>query len=128
MHDDSQELHNEVEQTEMSALLLAAFITCHVAEDASQITPAWQMLTGSSHPSSTHPSRSVWLSHGGTQEAPSSSCSANGSLLIAGLWKGTSDASLEGEPVRDGSGFRSSPSQTAQITSIISSDGLGGIT
>lgn len=47
MHEDFQELHNEEEQTEMSALLLAPFITWHVAEDASQIAPAWQMPTDS---------------------------------------------------------------------------------
>lgn len=46
MHEDFQELHNEKEQMEMSALLLAPFITWHVAEDASQIAPVWQMLTG----------------------------------------------------------------------------------
>ena len=47
MHEeDFQELHNEEEQMEMSALLRAPFITWHVAQDASQITPAWQMPTG----------------------------------------------------------------------------------
>jgi len=47
MHEeDFQALHNEEEQMEMSALFLAPFITWHVAEDASQITLAWQMLTG----------------------------------------------------------------------------------
>lgn len=127
MREDFQGLHSEGEQMALSALLRVPFITWQVAEDASQIAPAWQMLTGFRHRSSTRPSRTIWLSHTGSQEALSNSCSANDALLIAGLWKGTSDAPFEGEPFRDGCGFRSSPSQTAQITSSTSSNGLGSI-
>lgn len=127
MHEDLQELHKEEDQMELSALLLAPFITWHVAEDASQIAPAWQIPTGSSHRSSTHPSHTIWLSHAGSQEALSNSCSANASLLIAGFWKGTSDAPLEGEPFRDGFGLGPLPLRKAQISSTTSSDGLGSI-
>lgn len=98
-----------------------------LAEDASCIALAWQLLPGSYCRASTHPSCTIWLSHTGSQEAPSNSCSANDSSLIAGHWKGTNVAPLEGEPSMDGFGFGSSPLQTAQITSSTSSDGLGSI-